>query len=122
MKKFKVSIIIPVYNKEHYILDCLRSVRLQTFQDWECILVDDGSTDKSFSIIQSFIDQYPGDWTVIRKANEGPSAARNKGITHAKGEYLALLDSDDIWLPEKLLSKWNIWNRIKMLIYHLQTM
>lgn len=102
MKRFKVSVIIPVYNKELYILDCLKSVRFQTFRDWECILVDDGSTDGSLSIIQTFIDQCPGDWTVICKTNEGPSATRNRGILHAKGEYLAFLDSDDIWFPEKL--------------------
>ena len=102
MNSPKVSIVVPVYNKELYILDCLKSLLSQTFQDWECILVDDGSTDNSLSIIQDFVEQNPRNWSILSKVNEGPSAARNLGILNARGAYLAFIDADDIWLPEKL--------------------
>lgn len=102
MNSTKVSIVVPVYNKELYILDCLESIVSQTLQDWECILVDDGSTDKSVSIIRDFVSSHPQNWSIICKENEGPSAARNVGIMSARGEYLAFLDADDMWLPDKL--------------------
>ena len=102
MTRVKVSIIIPVYDKESYILDCLKSVCAQTLENWECILIDDGSTDNSLFIIREFVNQHAGNWSILSQKNEGPSSARNLGIHNAKGEYLAFLYADDIWFPEKL--------------------
>lgn len=90
----KVSIIVPVYNVEKYIRNCLDSIRNQTFTDWECILVDDGSTDKSGEICDEYVKK---DWRfdVIHKQNKGVSSARNHGINLAKGEWIMFIDADD---------------------------
>jgi glycosyltransferase involved in cell wall biosynthesis len=97
-----VSIIVPLYNKEKYILECLHSIAAQDFLDWECIIVDDGSEDDSVNLVKSFIKSTPGNWNLIRKNNGGPSSARNFGVMNSKGKLVAFLDSDDIWLPNKL--------------------
>ena len=97
-----VSIVIPLFNKEEWITRTLLSVYSQTYWHWECLIIDDGSTDNSATVVQDFIDHHPGNWSIITKINEGPSAARNLGIHYSKGEYLAFLDADDIWFPEKL--------------------
>lgn len=98
----KISIVIPLYNKSKYIYKCLESVVAQTCTEWECIIVDDGSTDDSAKIVTDFIELHPGRWTLLKQENTGPSAARNLGILNARGKYIALLDADDLWLPEKL--------------------
>lgn len=101
----KVSIIIPVYNVEKYIEDCLRSVMAQTFTDYECILVDDCGNDNSVKIAEKVIADYHGDATfkIIRhERNKGVSAARNTGIKASTGSYLFFLDSDDKLFPEVL--------------------
>ncbi|MEM9001896.1 MAG: glycosyltransferase family 2 protein [Cyanobacteria bacterium P01_F01_bin.86] len=95
----KVSVIIPVYNVENYIAATLRSVFDQTFQDFEIIVVDDGSSDQSIQICHTFGDSR---LQIIKQSNRGLAGARNTGIRHARGEYLAFLDSDDCWHPEKL--------------------
>lgn len=95
----KVSVIIPVYNVEKYIAFAVQSVLKQSYQNFELIIVDDGSPDQSIEICQQFIDPRI---TIIHQKNRGVCAARNTGIRHAQGEYLAFLDGDDIWLPEKL--------------------
>lgn len=90
----EISIIIPVYNTEQHLEECLDSVVAQHFQDWECLLIDDGSTDGSGRIC----DLYAGSDTrfrVFHTENAGVSAARNLGIAHAAGSYLAFIDSDD---------------------------
>jgi glycosyltransferase involved in cell wall biosynthesis len=94
-----VSVIIPVYNVENYLADTIRSVLAQTYDHFEVILVDDGSTDGSLALAQQFSDPRI---KIIRQRNRGLAGARNTGIRHARGEYLAFLDSDDLWLPEKL--------------------
>lgn len=94
MKKF--SIIIPVYNVEEYIKDCLESVKNQTFKDYEVIVVNDGTKDKSMDIVKNY------DVKVINQENQGLSGARNTGAKEAKGEYLIFLDSDD-WIDKNLL-------------------
>lgn len=95
-----VSVIIPVYNREKTIVRALRSVLNQTYANYEIIVVNDGSTDGSLSLIRSFVDDRI---TVISLSeNHGASFARNIGMTEAKGEYIAFQDSDDEWLADKL--------------------
>ncbi len=90
------SVIIPVYNREHFIARAIESVLKQTFRDFELIVVDDGSTDNTPNIAA----KYP--LTLIRQPNRGVAAARNMGIKVARGKIIALLDSDDVWTKEKL--------------------
>ena len=92
----KFSIIIPVYNVENYIDRALKSVSEQTFSDYEVIIVNDGSTDKSLAIAK----KYP--YKIISQKNQGLSSARNRGIKEAKGEYLLFLDSDDYFEKDLL--------------------
>lgn len=94
-----VSIIIPVYNVEKYIAKTIESVLAQTYQDFEIIIVDDESPDHSIEICRRFTDPRI---QIIQQKNRGASSARNRGIRYSQGEYIALLDSDDLWLPEKL--------------------
>src|SRR3990172_11149387 len=94
----KVSVIIPTFNCEEYIEETLSSVLFQTFTDFEVIVVDDGSTDNTIKVIKPYLDKI----SYIQKDNGGQGSARNLGISLAKGEYLAFLDSDDLWLPDKL--------------------
>ena len=99
-----ISIIIPVYNVEKYIAECLDSVVAQTYKgDIECIIVNDCTPDNSMSIVKDFIDSYSGNiaFSVINHAqNRGLSAARNTGINAAKGDYIYFLDSDDLITPD----------------------
>lgn len=88
------SVIIPLYNKEKYIGDTLNSALKQTFEDFEIIIVDDGSTDKSYQIVSKFKDPRI---IKIQQKNKGVSEARNTAIACAKSKYIALLDADDIW-------------------------
>jgi glycosyltransferase involved in cell wall biosynthesis len=94
-----VSVIMPVYNVEKYLAPAIASVLAQTFTDFELIIVDDGATDGSAAIYSSFDDLRI---RVIRQKNRGLAGARNTGIRNARGDYIALLDSDDLWRPEKL--------------------
>jgi len=107
----KVSIVIPVFNMEKWIVQTLLSVASQTYDNWECLIVDDGSTDKSLALINSFTAATNGNWKVITIVNSGQSHARNVGIEHATGELVAFLDADDLWLPEKLHAQVNLFNR-----------
>lgn len=91
----KVSVIIPVYNVEHYIDRCLKSVIEQTLEDIEIIIVNDGSTDSSKEIIEKYINRFPSRIKYLEKENGGLSSARNFALPYAKGEYIAFLDSDD---------------------------
>ena len=90
----KFSVLIPVYNVEKYLPECLESLKNQTFQDFEVVLVDDGSTDHSGKICDDFKQEHK-DTIVVHKKNEGLVAARRAGITNANGEYLIFCDSDD---------------------------
>jgi len=92
-----VSVIIPVHNGARYLRAALESVFAQTYRLFEVIVVDDGSTDDSGIIAQSFPDV-----RYIHQANQGVAAARNHGIEASRGEFLAFLDQDDLWTPEKL--------------------
>ncbi|WP_448268839.1 glycosyltransferase family 2 protein [Nostoc sp. DSM 114159] len=95
----KVSVIIPVYGVEKYIAATVQSVLEQTYTNFELLIIDDASLDRSINICQQFTDPRI---KIIRQSNRGVSGARNTGIRHAQGEYLAFLDGDDLWLPEKL--------------------
>ena len=100
-----ISVIIPVYNVEKYLRECVDSVLNQTYTNYEIILVDDGSTDSSGAICDEYAEEYDN-VTVIHKENSGPSETRNAGISVAKGEYIYFLDSDDYIVPhtfEKLV-------------------
>lgn len=91
----KLSIIVPVYNTEKYIDKCLHSLVIQTLEDIEIIVVNDGSTDKSQLIIDKYKDEFPDKLKVYTKKNGGLSDARNFGLTFAKGRYIGFVDSDD---------------------------
>ncbi len=98
-----VSIIVPVYNAARYIAETIEMVNAQTYKDWELILVDDASKDDSVDVIENIIKSQGKRIRLIRKnKNEGAAAARNSGIDAAAGQYIAFLDADDIWKPEKL--------------------
>lgn len=103
-----VSGIIIFLNVEQFIQEAIESVFAQTYQHWELLLVDDGSTDNSTAIAQQYAKQYPQKVRYLHHANHqnrGMSATRNLGISNALGEYIAFLDADDVWLPHKLESQ-----------------
>lgn len=97
-----VSIITPVYNAERFLSDTIKSVQNQTYKNWEMLLVDDCSKDNSAQIIKEF-QKYDNRIKYIKlEKNSGASVSRNTGIKNAKGRFIAFVDSDDIWKPEKL--------------------
>jgi glycosyltransferase involved in cell wall biosynthesis len=101
----KISVIIPVYNAQNTIVRAIESVINQTVKPFEIIIINDGSTDKSKEIVEEFIriiNPQAINIKLINKENGGVSSARNQGFYHSKGSLFALLDSDDIWSPEKL--------------------
>jgi glycosyltransferase involved in cell wall biosynthesis len=93
-----VSVIIPNYNYANYLREAIDSVLTQTYANIEVIVVDDGSKDESKEILQSYGDKI----TAIFQRNQGVAAARNNGVAKSKGDYIAFLDADDVWLPKKL--------------------
>lgn len=100
-----VSVVVPFFNAERFIEEALRSVFDQSYDAWELLLVDDGSTDGSTGIALHYAEQYTGRVRYLEHKgheNRGQSASRNLGIRHARGEYVAFLDSDDVWLPNIL--------------------
>lgn len=99
----KISVIVPVYNVEKYLRRCLDSIRAQTFTDFECICVDDGSSDGSGKILDEYAEQ-DSRFVVIHKDNGGVSSARNAGLDVARGEWIAFVDSDD-WVEKDFLSE-----------------
>lgn len=99
--KVEVSIIIPVYNVEKYIRECLDSILAQTFQDFEIICVDDGSTDKSLEILQEY-KRKDDRLVILQQRHAGAGAARNQGLKLAEGKYIQFLDSDDYFEPTLL--------------------
>ena len=97
----KVSVIIPAYNCDRYIEDAIASVWAQTYTDYELIIVDDGSTDNTAQVIKGYGDRI----NYIYQTNQGVAQARNRGLGAAKGKYIAFLDQDDFFYPEKLASQ-----------------
>lgn len=105
----KVSIIIPAFNNYEYLLSALNSVLRQTYTDFEIIIVDDGSTDNTAEVVKEYTKlprrqdtKLPIIRYIYQRNSGGPAKPRNKGIREAKGEYIAFLDLDDFWLPQKL--------------------
>lgn len=98
----KVSVVIPCFNAEPYIVGAIRSVLAQDWPNLEIVVVDDGSSDRSAELA---LDTFPG-IALLRQVNQGVAVARNKGIAHARGDWIAFLDADDIWLPGKLRAQW----------------
>ncbi len=96
--KPKVSVIIPAYNSEKYIAEAIASVFAQTYPSYEVIAVDDGSTDNTLQLLK----QYGPRVKALTKLNGGPASARNLAIKNSNGDYIAFLDSDDLWVEEKL--------------------
>ncbi len=103
----EVSIIVPVYNAEKFLRECVESVLAQSFTDWELLLVDDGSTDSSLSICRHYA-QTDDRIKVISQQNGGVSSARNEGLEMAKGKYVFFLDADDELYPYTLSLLWKI--------------
>lgn len=91
----KVSIVVPVYNTEKYVRDCLESLVNQSLEDIEIIMVNDGSTDGSLTILKEYEHKYPDKIRIVDKENGGMSDARNAGLKHATGEYIGFVDGDD---------------------------
>ena len=91
----EISVIVPVYNTAKYLEQCLRSIATQTFGNFEAVVVDDGSTDSSLSIAQSFAEN-DSRFKVFEQKNGGPSKARNTGLKHASGKWIVFVDSDDV--------------------------
>ena len=111
--KGRVSVITPVYNVEQYIDKTLESVFCQTYKDIEIILVDDCSKDKSAQIIAKYKEAHPEIIYFLQDKNMGAGAARNKALELASGQYVAFLDSDDLWLPEKTERQINLMKEKK---------
>lgn len=97
-----VSIIVPVYNSERFLIDTIKTVEEQTYEEWELIMVNDCSTDNSKNIIETYIDQDKRIKLVNLLENSGAAVARNAGIDNSKGKYITFLDADDLWKKDKL--------------------
>ena len=96
-----ISVIVPVYNAESYLSDCLESLTRQTHRELEILVVDDGSADNSAALCEEW-EKKDERIRLIRKENGGVSSARNRGLDEAQGEYVAFVDADDWILPEML--------------------
>lgn len=97
-----ISVVIPTYNRAKFITEAVDTVLEQTFQDFELIVVDDDSCDETPEVLEPYFDRL----RYVVQPHKGPAAARNTGIQEAQGEFIAFLDSDDLWLPEKL--QWQV--------------
>lgn len=98
-----ISVVVPTYNYANYILSALSSVSEQSFTEWECIVVDDGSTDQTRALVTEFIAAHPGqDFRYVYIDNSGTSVAKNTGIDLARGKYIQFLDADDLLSTDKL--------------------
>lgn len=109
-----VSIITPTFNSANYIAETIQSVQNQTYQHWELIIVDDGSTDHTILIIQEIQKVEPRIQLIRQEKNLGPAITRNKGIELAKGNYLTFLDADDLWFSNFIENSINTIEKTKI--------
>ena len=112
-KKELISIIVPVYNAEHFLADTIKTVQDQTYQNWEMILVDDYSKDNSIKVIQKAMKKDKRIKLFCQKQNGGAALARNRGIMEASGDYICFLDADDLWHKDKLQKQLNFMKENK---------
>lgn len=105
-----ISIVTPSYNSARYISATIQSVLQQSYSDWEMIVVDDCSADDSVQVVQSFSEQDPRIKLIRLSENSGAAVARNVAIKAARGRYISFLDSDDLWLPDKLETQLSFMN------------
>lgn len=99
----KVSIIVPVYNAQKYIEETIRSVKAQTYENWELLLVEDGSTDDTAKVLEAYLEKEPDERIhILPKENGGAARARNYGLSKADGRFIAYVDADDLWSSDKL--------------------
>lgn len=112
-----VSVIVPVYNRAHLVTETVASILGQTYQNIEIILINDGSTDNSLDVIQALQHEYPDVIRIIDQENQGQTVARNQGIRQAQGKYIAFLDSDDLWMTDKLEQQVPLFDKGVGLVY-----
>ena len=117
-RKELISVIIPFYNQEDYFEECLNSAINQTYSNLEIIIINDGSDKKYDEILTKLQSKYLNKIKIFNQENKGVSAARNLGILKSTGEYIAFLDSDDVWLPNKLEHQINIIKKKKIDFIH----
>lgn len=96
-----ISIIVPIFNAQEHLDECLSSIQAQTLKDWECVCVNDGSTDKSVELVESFIAR-DSRFRIVSQKNGGPGAARNRGLADVECEWFSFVDADDVIHPELL--------------------
>lgn len=118
MNQPKVSVIVPVYNTEKYLVKCLDSLVNQTLQEIEIIVIDDGSTDSSPQIIKAYSEKYPEKFVCVTQKNSGQAVARNQGVEMCIGEYIGFLDSDDEATPKMFEKMYNeaIRNHVDLVV------
>lgn len=99
-----VSVVVPVYHAKEYIEETMNCVMAQTYKDWELLLIVDGPQDPTIEVIQKYIEVHPDAQIrlLIQDKNQGAALARNRGVQESQGRYIAYLDADDLWVPEKL--------------------
>ena len=112
-----ISVIIPFYNQENYFDECIKSVLFQTYSNLEIIIINDGSDKKFESVLNKLQFKYSDKIKILNQENKGVSAARNLGIKKSKGEYIAFIDSDDVWLPKKLEYQINLIKEKKLTLF-----
>ena len=99
----KISVVVPMYNTEQHVMQCLKSIEAQTYRDYEVIIINDGSTDNSARVVEGFIaERNLQNYVIINRKNAGPSSARNAGLDYASGEWVTFIDSDD-WVEPHFL-------------------
>jgi len=111
MSEPRVSVIVPCYNMQAYLGQAIQSVQAQTFSGWELLLIDDASTDGTRGLIQEAARGDHRIRPILLEKNSGVARARNEGVHRARGQYLAFLDSDDAWCPEKLEAQLALMSR-----------
>jgi glycosyltransferase involved in cell wall biosynthesis len=114
MGNFFVSVVIPNFNYGHFLPQTIDSVLSQTYTNFEVVVVNNGSTDHSLDVLKDYANKYPDKVRFIDQENRGQAGARNRGIAESRGEFVAFLDADDVWLPSKLEKQINFFQDPKI--------